>query len=198
MVCENLSSSTSTPSTEFILNAIKELMIHHINPSELSKDIDKARDYKNKFINNITHSAILEKIPNYFELEEKISQKFGEKFTDYLIGNNKVDIKTPPKQALVLKYDGYIEVNNSIYTIVPTEFIENDFLIENFIIDWSVSSEPVPQSVIFDSKTILNPTLTFLYEGNFTVRIRLKSSLYRMGYNKLITLNVKFDVSSSS
>jgi len=199
MVCENQSSSsTSVPSSEYILTGIKEFLIHNIDPSKISSDINTGRQQKERMISAITHELLNKKVPNYFAKESKVSQLLGSKFTEFLIGNVAVAENSTPTVPPVVNYLDEIDVTSSEFQIAPTLVEENDYPLSEFITTWTIISQPVANSLIFNSVSVLDPILTFLAIGDFVVRVMIKSDKYKMGITQLIVLHVQLDTSSSS
>ena len=200
MVCENgtLSSSTNQPSSEYLLTALRELMIHNINPASLSSDINIGRQIKEDMINALTHDVLYEKINNYFELEEKLARVYGSTFTDFLIGNISMPIPFVTKISPVVLFEDPITIYSFELFMVPVTIEENDYSLADAEIEWTVISEPVSGSVVFDSLVILQPTLTFLLPGTYVVSVTIKLVDVKLTLSQNIQINVSLDTSSSS
>lgn len=200
MVCENYgSSSTAQPPTEYILNALKEFLIHHLDPSDIGIDLEDGLREKEEAIETLTHDLLLQEEPDYFELEAKVAQLFGKSFTDYLIGSVEVQ---PPNIQLIPPEIYYSE------TGILESYITGIFLnsvvtggnvpIEDFSYSWQLISGPAGEEVFFSDNTSLNTFVSFSDIGTYGLRMSARHNQYGLLVIASVTVNVTEESSSSS
>jgi hypothetical protein len=194
MICnDNLSSSSShEPPTDYILTALKEKLIHYINPSDLSSNIDIGRQKKENMIDSITHELLDDVLTNYFDLEEKVSSKYGSSFTDYLIGNINMTPVLTKKIMSTIIYPSTLTLTSSTYTMDSPSITENDYSITTAQILWKTILYPVGGNVSFSSTNILTPILTFSLKGSYIVNITIKWSDSKVTISQNISIDTDF------
>lgn len=192
MICDNLSSSTSTPPTEFILTAIREKLIHYINPGKLSPDIDIGRKIKEDMINSITHEKLEDIMSNYFDMEASISELYGNRFIDYLIGNIDMTIVPTKKIPSVILYTDSYTITSSSLNITPVTIEENENLLEDATILWTTMFYPVGGTVAFDYNNVLSPILTFSIKGSYVLNVTIKWIDFKVAISQNIIIDTTF------
>jgi len=71
--------------TSYILDGLKQALIHYINPSELSDDPNEGLREKENLISSLNQCVLQENIPEINELEELVANTIKSNFTSLLL-----------------------------------------------------------------------------------------------------------------
>jgi len=181
MICEP-SSSSSRPSTEFILNGSIESIIAKVNPSDLHYNLEDGIQIKEDLIANVTHASLYENL-DYEKSEEIIARTLGDKYTEFLLGTMNIDdLANPiiPPNIRYIENDKMINTKMCGLTMDPI-IDEGSIPVNKFTFYWSIVIAPKYGIVTYSNRSIIDPHISFSKPGSYTIRMIYK-------YNRLTLL----------